>query len=211
MKDFQKIKELVVVPERQSVILSVQHNLVIPLQDSVQQMGKYVTWEFPWTLIDGTQLTSTLEKQALEAYQTVQNLLTLKASVEDIAEGLDVLEGGLTMQKIANENARARAYVVALDGVSLWSLLQAVKNLIRGEAKGMSTTFVPSSADLAKYCRNLEYALYGATEKIFLAVENTRNKALGGKRISFMKIGKPEDCQNKLDSDACEEQRGKAA
>ncbi|WP_197721504.1 hypothetical protein [Bartonella vinsonii] len=128
----------------------------------------------------------------------------MKASVEDIAEALDVLEGGLTMQKVANGNARARAYVVALDGVSLWSLLQAVKNLVRGEAEGMSTTFVPSSADLAKYCRDMESVLYGAAEKIFLAVENTRNKALGGKRISFMRIGK-------LDSDAFEEQHGKAA
>ncbi|VEJ45763.1 Uncharacterised protein [Bartonella vinsonii] len=115
-----------------------------------------------------------------------------------------MLEGGLTMQKVANGNARARAYVVALDGVSLWSLLQAVKNLVRGEAEGMSTTFVPSSADLAKYCRDMESVLYGAAEKIFLAVENTRNKALGGKRISFMRIGK-------LDSDAFEEQHGKAA
>ncbi|WP_345117754.1 hypothetical protein [Bartonella jaculi] len=126
----------------------------------------------------------------------------MKATIEDMAEALDVLEGGLTMQKVSNVEVRAKAYIAALDGVSLWSLLQAVKNLIRGEAEGMSTTFVPSSADLAKYCRGLECALYGAAEKIFLAVENTRNKALGGKRISFMRIGKPEDCEG---------QRGKAA
>ncbi|WP_375690006.1 hypothetical protein, partial [Bartonella sp. AP57NXGY] len=134
-------------------------------------------------------MTATLEKQALEAYQTVQNLLTLKASVEDIAEALDVLEGGLTMQKVSNVEARAKAYIAALNGISLWSLLQAVKNLIRGEAKGMSTTFVPSCADLAQYCRDLESRLYGVAERVFTAVENTRNLALGGKRISFMRIG----------------------
>ncbi|WP_375635175.1 MULTISPECIES: hypothetical protein [unclassified Bartonella] len=141
-------------------------------------------------------MTKTLEKQALEAYQTVQNLLTLKASVEDIAEALDVLEGGLTMQKVSNAEARAKAYIAALNGISLWSLLQAVKNLIRGEAKGMSTTFVPSCADLAQYCRDLESRLYGVAEKVFIAVENTRNLALGGKRISFMRIGKPSEEQH---------------
>ncbi len=196
METFQKIKELAVVPERQSVILSVQHSLVTPLQDTVQQIEKCVTLELPWTLINGSQLTKNLEKQALEAYQTVQNLLTLKASVEDIAEALDVLEGGLTMQKVSNAEARAKAYIAALNGISLWSLLQAVKNLIRGEAKGMSTTFVPSCADLAQYCRDLESRLYGAAEKVFIAVENTRNKALGGKRISFMRIGKPSEEQH---------------
>ncbi len=117
----------------------------------------------------------------------------MKASVEDIAEALDVLEGGLTMQKVSNAEARAKAYIAALKGISLWALLQAVKNLIRGEAKGMSTTFVPSSADLARYCRDLESSLLGAAEKVFIAVENTRNKALGGKRISFTRIGKPSE------------------
>ncbi|WP_336277131.1 hypothetical protein [Bartonella sp. CB178] len=117
----------------------------------------------------------------------------MKASVEDIAEALDVLEGGLTMQKVSNAEARAKAYIVALNGISLWALLQAVKNLIRGEAKGMSTTFVPSCADLAQYCRDLESSLLGVAEKVFIAVENTRNKALGGKRILFTRIGKPSE------------------
>ncbi len=139
----------------------------------------------------------------MEAYQTVQNLLTLKASVEDIAEALDVLEGGLTMQKVSNPEARAKAYIAALNGISLWSLLQAVKNLIRGEAKGLSTTFVPSCADLARYCSALESRLYGAAEKVFIAVENTRNLALGGKRISFMRIGKPREvCHDRGSSKA---------
>ncbi|WP_254492909.1 hypothetical protein [Bartonella sp. B1099] len=139
------------------------------------------------------KLTPALEEQAFTTYQTIQNLLTLKASVEDIAEALDVLEGGLTMQKVSNAQARAKAYIAALNGISLWSLLQAVKNLIRGEAKGMSTTFVPSCADLAKYCRDLESGLFGAAEKAFIAIENTRNLALGGKRISYMRIGKPSE------------------
>ncbi|UNF39246.1 hypothetical protein [Bartonella krasnovii] len=117
----------------------------------------------------------------------------MKASVEDIAEALDVLEGGLTMQKVSNAQARAKAYIAALNGISLWSLLQAVKNLIRGEAKGMSTMFAPSCADLAQYCRDLENGLSGAAEKVFIAIENTRNKALGGKRISFMRIGEPSE------------------
>ncbi|WP_083868399.1 hypothetical protein [Bartonella queenslandensis] len=117
----------------------------------------------------------------------------MKASVEDIAEALDVLEGGLTVQKVSNAEARAKAYITALNGISLWSLLQAVKNIIRGEAKGMSTTFVPSCADLAQYCRDLESRLYGTAEKVFIAVENTRNLALGGKCISFMRIGKPSE------------------
>ncbi|PIT68330.1 hypothetical protein [Bartonella tribocorum] len=55
----------------------------------------------------------------------------------------------------------------------------------------MSTTFVPSCADLAQYCRALESGLYELTKRVFIAVENTRNKALGGKRISFARIGKP--------------------
>ncbi|WP_244442392.1 hypothetical protein [Bartonella tribocorum] len=136
-------------------------------------------------------------------YQTVQNLLTLKASVEDIAEALDMLESGLTMKKVSNPEARAKAYIAALNGISLWSLLQAVKNLIRGEAKGMSTTFVPSCADLVQYCRDLESRLYGTAEKVFIAVENTRNKALGGKPISFMRIGKPsEECHDSSSSKA---------
>ncbi|WP_273719274.1 hypothetical protein [Bartonella tribocorum] len=117
----------------------------------------------------------------------------MKASVEDIAEALDMLESGLTMKKVSNPEARAKAYITALNGISLWSLLQAVKNLIRGEAKGMSTTFVPSCADLVQYCRDLESRLYGAAEKVFIAVENTRNLALGGKRISFARIGKPSE------------------
>ncbi|WP_245410088.1 hypothetical protein [Bartonella tribocorum] len=121
----------------------------------------------------------------------------MKASVEDIAEALDVLESGLTMQKVSNPEARAKAYITALNGISLWSLLQAVKNLVRGEAKGMSTTFVPSCADLAQYCRTLESGLWGVTKRVFIAVENTRNKALGGKPISFMRIGKPsEECHD---------------
>ncbi len=130
METFQKIKELVVVPERQSVTLSVQHSLVMLLQNAMQQMAEYVTLEYPWTLIRGMKLTPALEEQALEAYQTVQNLLSLKASVEDIAEALDVLESGLTMQKVSNPEARAKAYITALNGISLWSLLQAVKNLV---------------------------------------------------------------------------------
>ncbi|MDM9984163.1 hypothetical protein, partial [Bartonella henselae] len=203
METFQKIKELVVVPERQSVILSVKQDLVNPLQDIAQQMAQYVTREYPLTLIDGVKLTPALEEQAFATYQTVQNLLTLKASVEDIAEALDVLEGGLTMQKVSNAEARAKAYITALNGISLWALLQAVKNLVRGEAKGMSTTFVPSCADLAQYCRDLENRLFGTAEKVFIAVENSRNLALGGKRISFMRIGKPcEELHGNLSSKA---------
>ncbi|UNF44528.1 hypothetical protein MNL07_03335 [Bartonella krasnovii] len=57
----------------------------------------------------------------------------------------------------------------------------------------MSTTFVPSCADLANYCRDLESRLLGVAEKVFIAVENTRNKALGGKRISFTRIGEPDE------------------
>lgn len=193
METFQKIKKLVVVPERQSVTLSVKQDLATPLQDIAQQMAQYVTREYPWTLISGVKLTPALEEQAFTTYQTVQNLLTLKASVEDIAEALDVLEGGLTMQKVSNAEARAKAYIAALNGISLWALLQAVKNLIRGEAKGMSTTFVPSCADLVQYCRDLENGLLGVAEKVFIAIENTRNKALGGKRISFTRIGEPDE------------------
>ncbi|QEE11722.1 hypothetical protein D1092_01550 [Bartonella krasnovii] len=57
----------------------------------------------------------------------------------------------------------------------------------------MSTMFAPSCADLAQYCRDLENGLSGAAEKVFIAIENTRNKALGGKRISFMRIGEPSE------------------
>ncbi len=110
-----------------------------------------------------------------------------------------MLEGGLTMQKVSNPQARAKAYIAALNGISLWALLQAVKNLIRGEAKGMSTTFVPTSADLAQYCRDLEGGLSGASKKVFIAIENTRNKALGGKRISFTRIGKPDEDRHNND------------
>ncbi len=122
-----------------------------------------------------------------------------------------MLEGGLTMQKVANAQARAKAYIAALKGISLWALLQAVKNLIRGEAKGMSTTFVPSCADLAQYCRDLESSLLGVSEKVFIAVENTRNLALGGKRISSTRIGKPGEEQNKRALNAFKEQSEKAA
>ncbi|QEE12137.1 hypothetical protein D1092_03800 [Bartonella krasnovii] len=57
----------------------------------------------------------------------------------------------------------------------------------------MSTTFVPSCADLVQYCRDLENGLLGVAEKVFIAIENTRNKALGGKRISFTRIGEPDE------------------
>ncbi|UJM36687.1 hypothetical protein [Bartonella henselae] len=67
----------------------------------------------------------------------------MKASVEDIAEALDVLEGGLTMQKVSNAEARAKAYITALNGISLWALLQAVKNLVREKPKACQQPLCP--------------------------------------------------------------------
>ncbi|WP_375642623.1 hypothetical protein [Bartonella sp. CM100XJJH] len=49
-------------------------------------------------MISGVRLTPALEEQAFGVYQTVQNLLTLKAPVEDMAKALEVLgENNITV------------------------------------------------------------------------------------------------------------------
>ncbi len=95
-------------------------------------------------------------KKAIKACQKLKETIAVKSSSNNVSKAFVLLKGGLIMRQMANVDACARAYAVALQGISQWALYKAVEQIVRGEAKGMSTTFVPTSADLAAYCRDLE-------------------------------------------------------
>ncbi|WP_273758701.1 hypothetical protein [Bartonella sp. AU55XJBT] len=102
------------------------------------------------------QITKEEEKKAIKACQKLKETIAVKSSSNNVAKAFALLEGGLIMRQTANVDACAHAYAIALQGISRWALYNAVEQIIRGEAKDMSTTFVPTSADLAAYCRSLE-------------------------------------------------------
>ncbi|EJF76539.1 hypothetical protein MCO_01606 [Bartonella sp. DB5-6] len=116
------------------------------------------------------QITREEEKKALKACQKLKETIAVKSSLNNISKAFSLLEGGLIMRQMANVDACARAYAVALQGISRWALCKAVEQIVRGEAKGMSTTFVPTSADLAAYCRGLEEDLCSDVDFVLTAL-----------------------------------------
>ncbi|WP_208000007.1 hypothetical protein [Bartonella saheliensis] len=82
--------------------------------------------------------------------------LERKATEEEIQTTYLVLSNGFKSPMGSDEKATALAYLYALEGISSWALQTATKNALKGKAEGLSTTFMPSTADFYCYCEKLE-------------------------------------------------------
>ncbi|WP_254472611.1 hypothetical protein [Bartonella sp. B1098] len=82
--------------------------------------------------------------------------LEKKATEEEIQTAFLVLSNGLKSPMGSDEKATALAYFYALEGISSWILQTATKNVLKGKAEGLNTTFMPSTADFYRYCEKLE-------------------------------------------------------
>ncbi|WP_212113003.1 hypothetical protein [Bartonella queenslandensis] len=82
--------------------------------------------------------------------------LEKKATEEEIQTTYLVLSNGLKSPMGSDEKATALAYFYTLEGISSWILQTATKNVLKGKAEGLNTTFMPSTADFYRYCEKLE-------------------------------------------------------
>ncbi|WP_455475740.1 hypothetical protein [Bartonella sp. B17] len=99
-----------------------------------------------------------------------------QASEQEISLMFDVLSGARKSSTAADEKATALGYFFALDGVSQWGLKTAIRDVIKGKAKGFSTTFMPSATDLFLYCEQLENGVRKAIQNIFQYLERSEIK-----------------------------------
>ncbi|WP_254492212.1 hypothetical protein [Bartonella sp. B1099] len=82
--------------------------------------------------------------------------LERKATEEEIQTTFLVLSNGLKSPMGSDEKSTALAYLYTLEGISSWILQTATKNVLKGKAEGLNTTFMPSTADFYRYCEKLE-------------------------------------------------------
>ncbi|UNE55464.1 hypothetical protein LNM86_06605 [Bartonella machadoae] len=99
-----------------------------------------------------------------------------KASEEEIKAMFLMLSGGLKSQSREDEKATAVAYLFSLGGLSRWAIKTATRNVMKGEAEGLSTTFMPASPDLLLYCKKLEDDIQSTVEKIFKELDRPETK-----------------------------------
>ncbi|MBX4335670.1 hypothetical protein [Bartonella raoultii] len=133
---------------------------------------------------DGSQLTKQQEAIALEAADQLQELFAVKASKEDIGKAIRMLSCGLKISQQSDHEGMALTYGMALEKVSAWSLMTAVKRILCDEIDGLSDTFFPSTRELVRLCRDLEDNLLRQANIVRKAVLNSREKALKAQEAS---------------------------
>ncbi|ENN93716.1 hypothetical protein m02_07310 [Bartonella bovis m02] len=130
----------------------------------------------------------------MRVYDQLQELFAVKANGEVIAEAMRILSCGLKISQNSDEKGMSLAYGRALETVSVGSLMETVKRILRGEVKTISETFFPSTCELVRLCRDLEGSLLTTASLVRKAVLNTQAKALkeqerGENVIPFTKTG----------------------
>ncbi|GAA5100429.1 hypothetical protein [Bartonella acomydis] len=101
--------------------------------------------------------------QTLQDCNRLQTLLSRQVTVEHIGAAAYLLSG-LKIPANTDSDVIALNYSIALADASEHALKRAVKDVIRGEAKGLSKTFMPTGAELAEYCRQVkEDNLFGVS------------------------------------------------
>ncbi len=122
----------------------------------MQELAKEVDRStYPWKRMRGRQLTKEYKAQVAIQCNRLEELLSKTVTIEHI-EAVAYLLSGLKIPANTDPNVIALSYSIALADVSEHALKQAVKDVIRGQAKGLSKTFMPTGAELADYCRNLK-------------------------------------------------------
>ncbi len=106
-------------------------------------------------------------------------MLDEKASEEEIKAMFLMLSGGLKSQPGEDEKATAVAYLFSLNGLSRWAIKTATRDVMKGKAKGLSTTFMPASADLLLYCEKLEDDIRTTVKGIFTSLDRPEIKPKG--------------------------------
>ncbi|WP_208435064.1 hypothetical protein [Bartonella phoceensis] len=106
-------------------------------------------------------------------------MLDEKASEEEIKAMFLTLSGGLKSQPGEDEKATAVAYLFSLDGLSRWAIKTATRDVMKGKAEGLSTTFIPASADLLLYCEKLEDDIRTTVKGIFTSLDRPEIKPKG--------------------------------
>ncbi|WP_208442319.1 hypothetical protein, partial [Bartonella raoultii] len=103
------------------------------------------------------------EVQTLQDCNRLQTLLSRQVTVEHIGAAAYLLSG-LKIPANTDPDVIALNYSIALADASEHALKRAVKDVIRGQAKGLSKTFMPTGAELAEYCRQVkEDNLFGVS------------------------------------------------
>ncbi len=102
-----------------------------------------------------------------------------KASEEEIKAMFLMLSGGLKSQPREDEKATAVAYLFSLNGLSRWAIKTATRDVMKGKAAGLSTTFMPASADLMLYCEKLENDIRTTVKGIFTSLDRPEIKPKG--------------------------------
>ncbi|WP_375674287.1 hypothetical protein [Bartonella sp. CL100XZDX] len=105
-----------------------------------------------------------------------------KASEEEIKAMFLMLSGGLKSLPGEDEKATAVAYLFSLDGLSRWAIKTATRDVMKGKAQGLSTTFMPASADLLLYCEKLECSAKKQAKSILEALDRPEVKPKGPER-----------------------------
>ncbi|QEE08644.1 hypothetical protein D1093_04400 [Bartonella kosoyi] len=125
----------------------------------------------------GKPLTQEEEVQTLQDCNRLQTLLSRQVTVEHIGAAAYLLSG-LKIPANTDSDVIALNYSIALADASEHALKRAVKDVIRGEAKGLSKTFMPTGAELADYCRNLKADLLSEASvvKLYLTSPNRTAK-----------------------------------
>ncbi|OPB29813.1 hypothetical protein BWD121_008440 [Bartonella sp. WD12.1] len=116
---------------------------------------------------------------ALEVYNSLQRLLSMKASDEQIKKAAFLLSS-LRVPANTDPNVVSSSYKLTLKDVSAYALAQAVENILTGQVEGMSKVFMPTCAELSSYCQEIESEALCKAWYVHRAIENTRKKALKG-------------------------------
>ena len=80
----------------------------------------------------------------------------MPATTDEIAAQFALLSGAMRLPKDMDSENAAKAYMIALDGYSSFSIRHSIVNIIRGKAEGFNKTFMPAAPELATYCEQLE-------------------------------------------------------
>jgi len=96
-------------------------------------------------------------------------------------EQFSLLSGAMRLPKGMDGESAAKAYMIALEGLSSWSIRESIVRIIKGNAKGFNLTFMPAAPELAVYCKSLEKSEYQkirAIERVLTAPEEKEPEAI---------------------------------
>lgn len=98
------------------------------------------------------------------------------ASQEAIADRIGILFAALPAQDKGDDGAlRARAYLFALDGVSLSALDGVTRDVLKGAIPSLNPTFAPTPPELSRLCRDRDAGLRAERLKREEDLERERN------------------------------------